>query len=675
MKKTILVLLFFMFEYTLYAQDEAPIYQDKRVIYAKNQNGKNINLSLLIYNTDKQRLSINLYSQSQQKYIDTILTIHKFEYYPVETLITGLLIHHQIGTSLLKASEILEYQSLSTLGMMILTGQTFLTSYNGANQKNIKAAFRFKVKVPIYIKADSSKIQNLYKVLGIQKSKTIYTDEKFNEEKIILEKEIKNLSSLPKSKKLDSLNLELIKIDIKLITKKYQELQDLKDSASFPERYQQLYNNITVSINKLKSNTLPEAKQQIAILNDMILDYPLKKYLVGFIFVEETKCFLDNGFFKGLNIILADSLELRYRFGGYKIPISKLGIKKIIGYNLSIDIRNVKNYQKKIEKYSYKLGEHSGSNLEYWINLSDIYSYIPPENENITELFVPKKHQLIFRSKENKSSYIEEISFNNILKLNIFTDLVGIQENQPNGLVQIEGTYHAPLFGWQGSGRERFKNTIWYWLDHIEVNLKLSKIENKLRFLDASIIRGNKDVTFVPNFQLLQYSNLETGFKPSILKLESFKMDFNLYGHLGIIRTGIRDTIFQIAPNDTTKIPRTFNILSFRKSIQAHLKVRATSYTGIDIATEFIWLKLLDSDVKQSGGNFSKQQNTLQEFSSKRHVIFNPQFQVYYLPNKDESQRIYLRGAFFHDLATRSNNYLTIQVGLSSDINKFLNFK
>jgi len=632
-----------MSEYVLYAQDEAPIYQDKRVIYAKIQNGKNINLSLLIYNTNKQTLSINLYSEKEKKYLDTILTIHKFEYYPIENSITELLILHKIGTSPQKASDIIEYQSLSTIGMMVLVGQTFLTTYNDKNQKDIRAIFKFKVKIPIYIIPNKEKLASLYSLVNYQTE----ADEKTL-------KELARLEQLEQS----LFELRTNKGSIDLFNKKKQEYDSFLSEIKAQK-----------SLSQDLINDLQEQRSSISYKNAY--------YLVGFIFAEETRLFLNNGFIKGMNVVLSDSIELRYRFGGKKIPLTKLGIRKILDYNYSLDIRNIKNFSNKLASKKYAVWQESRNvdGLEYWTGLTDIFSYTPPDDANITELFVPKKQQLVFKVKEPNVTKIEETTFSNVLKLNIFTDLVGIQENQPNGLVQIEGTYHAPLFGWQIGRINKYNSTICYLFDHIEANLKLSKIENKLRFLDGNIIKGSSNATFVPNFQLLQYSNLETGFKPSIIKLESFKSEFNLYGHAGIIRTGIRDTIFQITPNDTTKIPRTFNILSFRASIQAHLKVRVTSYTGIDIATEFIRLQLLDSDIKQSGGNFSKQQNTLQDFNIDRNIIFNPQFQIYYLPNRDESQRIYLRGAFFHDLATRSNNYLTIQVGLSSDINKFLNFK
>lgn len=611
-------------------QDERLLYQDKKTIYSKipGQEGSNINLTLQIYSSDKIKLIIKCYI-SATEHTDTV-NVHELNYLPLQNQIIQVLKGNGIGVARQSASDILESQSLSTINLFVLAGQTFVTSSNNVNRNDITSALTFKVKIPIYIVADSSNIQKLFRLVG-------YTKE-----------QIKSDSSIV-ANKLNRLNEQVSNLPI--------------TNKQNPQS--------TDSLSKQLAYQITSLKEDLGLFQYTSNKKKYNYYLVGYAFVNKNEIVVNNGFAKTMKMTLSDSVELRYRFGGVKVPLAKFSINKILDYNFSIDLRSISAYQRSIDKY-IALWKYSDYNLNFWSRMTDIFQYDPPDDSDITELFVPKKQRVIFNIKNPIVSRVKETDINNVVKLNLFTDLVGIDEDQPNGLVQAEGTFTTHLFGW-GTQRKYRKNNF-YLLDHLEANLKFSKIENKLRYLDADIIKGGSKVTFIPNFQLLQYSNLETGIKISTLKFESYKREFNLYGSLGIIRTGIRDTIYQTNGSNTTKIPRTFNVLTFKKSLQADLKIKATSYMGVDISTEFIWLTLLDNDVKQSGGSFSREQNTFQDFKPEQNVIINPQFKVYYMPNKDESQRLYLRGSFFHDLGTKSNNYLTIQVGLSSDINKFLNF-
>jgi hypothetical protein len=615
-------------------QDERLLYQDKRTIYSKlaGQEGSNINLTLQIYSNDKIKLVISCYRNSTEN-IDTV-NIHELNYLPVQNLIVQKLISHSIGSVGQSVSTILESQSMSTINLMILTGQAFITSSNNVNRNNIESSFNFKVKVPIFILADSSNIQNLFRLVG-------YTKEQMKIDSTIIE---------------DSLSLLNVKVS------------DLNANNNLTPKYADSL--------KVLSKQITDLRDDLSLFQFVSGKRNRNYYLVGFAFVNKNEIVVNNGFAKAMKMTLSDSIELRYRFGGTKVSLAKFGMNKIHDYNFSLDLRSVSAYQRSIEgKYLNKyirIWSYSNNALKFLTKLSDLFEYNPPEDPDITEMFVSRTQRIIFNVKNPTVTKVRETDINTVIKLNLFTDLVGIQEDQPNGLVQAEGTFTTHLFGWGTQQKYRINNL--YLFDHLEANLKFSKIENKLRYLDAGIIKGGDKVTFIPNYQLLQYSNLESGIKVSAFKFDSYKREFNLYGSLGVVRTGIRDTLFISSGSDTTKVPRTFNVLSFKRSIQAHLKIKATSYMGVDVSNEFIWLRLLDTDVKQSGGNYSRELNVFKEFRPKQNIIINPQFQVYYMPNKDESQRLYLRGAFFHDIGTKSNNYLTIQIGLSSDINKFLNF-
>ncbi len=618
--KVAISILFILMNNPLKAQDELRVlYKENQTIYSKisGQEGKNIDLTLFIYTDDTIRLIISSAGNASPYPPDTI-SVHEFNTQPIQNSIINLLKTHGIGSGSQSINEILESQSISTINNLVYKGKIFLTSLNDVNRNEITSSLSFKIKVPILIDAKDSIIDKLFKIIKTVNSKLI-----------------------PWTKDTASVRQKLNSFDV-------NKSDTNRDSV------------------KLYQEVLADAQIMTANKNK-------NYYLVGFAFVDRNEIVIDKGIAKAMKIVFQDSIELRYRFGGKKISLERLNISKISEYNFSLDLRSVSFSQKSLNRY-LAVWKNSSRGLEYWTFLPKILTYDPPEDSDITDLFVSKRQRIIFQAKNPVITKIKETDLNNIIKLNLFTDLVGIQEDQPNGLIQAEGSFKTHLFGF--GGQRRFLLNRLSFFDNLEANLKFSKIENKLRYLDASIIKaGASNVTFIPSFQLLQYQNLETGVKVSAFRVESYKRELDFYVTAGVVRTGIRDTIVELNGNDSIKIPRTYNILTFKKSLQANLKIKATSYMGVDISAELIWLRLLDTDVKQSGANYSRDKNHFEEFNAERNVIFSPQFQVYYLPNKDESKRIYLRGAFFHDLGTKSNSYLQVQVGLSSDINKFLNFK
>jgi hypothetical protein len=625
-----------------HAQEERLLYQIKKTIYSKvsGQEGSNINLSLLLYDKNTYRLAVNCFSGGTE-FNDTI-KLHELSYLPVQNSIVQKLKSHDIvNTAPNQPNDILESQSLSTISLMVLEANTFITSANDVNRDSITASFTFKIKIPIFMVRDSAQIQKLFDLVG-------YSPQRKKTDSVVLDHYIKKLT--------DNYNQLIEKIDT-------MSRRDLKGKE------EEELENDRKKLKKIE-DTLQDKKQEIALFQKMTTK-ALNYFLVGFAFVKKNEIVINRGFIKTIRMVLQDSIELRYRFGGNKISLSKLNINKIIDYNMSLDIRSVSAAHRNLETYS-ALWKFGYSNLEFWTKLSEVIQYDPPEDTDITDLFVVKQQRIIFEAGKPNVIRVPETDINNVIQLNVFTDLVGVQEDQPNGLIQIEGAFKAHLFGW-GAGR-RYRHNRLFFFDHLDANLRFSKIENKLRFIDASIIKGEPKITFIPNFQLLQYANLEVGIKTSIFKFVSYKREFNFYYGAGILRTALRDTIFEASGPDTTKIPRAYNVLTLMHSVHAHLKIKATSYMGVDISARLIWLRLLDHDVKQSGENFSREVKNFQEFSSKKNVLFNPQFQVYYMPNKDESKRLYLRCGFTHDIGTRSNNFLSIQVGLSSDIKKFLNF-
>jgi hypothetical protein len=625
----------------IHAQEERFLNEFKVTIYSKvaGQEGSNINLSLLLFEKNINKLVINGFSGGTE-FTDTV-KLHELSELPVQNIIVSKLKSHSIGTAAQTASDILESQSISTINSMVMAAKASRTTENKVDRDSITSRFTFHVKIPIYVNANSKDIQDLFKLVG-------YSPQEREADSLVLENQINSLVQQ---------------------RNQYADFIGKMPSGGVNQMETAKYNETRKKLSEV-SDEIQEKKQELVLFQGQT-SKSKDHYLAGFAFVKKNEVVINRGFIKAIKMTLEDSIELRYRFGGGKVPLTRFKINKIIDYVLSLDIRSVSSAHRSLEKYT-ALWKFSRTGVDFWTRLSQVIEYDAPDDGDITDLFVVKQQRIIFDAGKPNVIRVPETDVNHVVQLNIFTDLIGVQEDQPNGLIQVEGAFRLHFLAW--IKQSRYRQWQMYFFDHIDANLRFAKIENKLRYLDAGMVKGGTQITFIPNFQLLQYANLETGVKVSAFRFVSYKRDFNLYYGAGILRTGLRDTLFEESGTETTKIPRVSHVLTLMQSIQAHMKIKATSYMGVDISARFIWLRLMDKDVRQSGGNYSREANSFEEFSKRKNVLFNPQFQVYYMPNKDESKRLYLRCGFTHDIGTKSNNFLSIQVGLSSDIQKFLNF-
>lgn len=125
-----------------------------------------------------------------------------------------------------------------------------------------------------------------------------------------------------------------------------------------------------------------------------------------------------------------------------------------------------------------------------------------------TENYAPEDGTMTVHPKEAaRVVYKERVT--NLLHARIFSDFVGLDDSQPNGLVQAEfskrvflNTVSKGLCGW-------FKHTYWGHLNYIEPNLMITKLEdnNKAFSLDGEQIRA-LDAFLFQNFSTGGHLNL-----------------------------------------------------------------------------------------------------------------------------------------------------------------------
>jgi hypothetical protein len=370
----------------------------------------------------------------------------------------------------------------------------------------------------------------------------------------------------------------------------------------------------------------------------------------------------------------SDSLDIIAGNAVKRIAALQMGFSKRQEFSLMVDLRSVSFSEFWLNIFFYL--ENSKSKDKYAFNLDNVIKYRPPQDPELVEAFVPRRSRLFF-SKNNATILVPETDVNKIITLNLFTDIVGIEEEKPNGLIQAEAKFHGSLQRKASPGR--FRTLKFDFFNYFEVNFTLSKIENKKKFLELLPYQTSTDsFSYIHTFNLLQYQNIEFGTKFNLFKISTDVHEGHLNFGVSTIRTGVRDSLAQLVNNEKVITPRDINLWSVKYRLQGLYRLKAISRVGVDISVDIMAITLLSDKVKQSGGTYDDidlANNVFTETRFGKRLIATYQAQIYYYASRDESQRLYARLALNKDLGAKGNRFPVMQIGYSADINRFLQFK
>jgi hypothetical protein len=403
-----------------------------------------------------------------------------------------------------------------------------------------------------------------------------------------------------------------------------------------------------------------------------------RKYLnveYGRMYVDSLEIVIRDGFLRYIKLVINDSILIYTDNGILKGHLKDLGIYKEQFYNVSVDLRNIVFNSYNLQKVLNFRRRIKADTYSFY--LPNLFSYSPPADPSLVDNFVPATSRLIF-SRGKQAIPVPETDINRILTLNIFSDIVGINEDKPNGLLQTEAKFFGNLTR-NSMPRSVHRNNMTF-VSYFEASLLLSKLENKGKYLELHPQITSTDTTYyIHTFNLLQYQNLSMCVKLNLFRYADATHEGHLNAGIGVLRTGVRDSLKQAATaGEITVIPNNFNVWSMEYYLQAMYKMKAISRVGIEVALNVIRVSLLDKQIQQSSGNydrFDRKNNTYEKRPALQDLMFNPMLQAYYFASSDEGQRIYARLGFNVSTTNRGNNFPTIQVGYSAAINKFLQFK
>ncbi|WP_306350070.1 hypothetical protein [Flavobacterium sp. '19STA2R22 D10 B1'] len=230
-------------------------------------------------------------------------------------------------------------------------------------------------------------------------------------------------------------------------------------------------------------------------------------------------------------------------------------------------------------------------------NLNELVEYkVAAENDN--EDYSPQ-NAVIILTPENNIIELKKEKTANAFSARIFTDLMGLNEDQPNGLVQIEVSKKLNLYTNRFQVFSAFSN--WGFLTTITPILTFSKIEEKDRnyILDGNAVNTTQLVDGRANFyikpiEVLKYQNFNFGVLLNVFKLNitNYKTNFQINYSLNYGRLSVADSVF-IENGGIVALPSKLktNISTIKHTLGIAMELKPNPDFGLMLGFDFLWLK------------------------------------------------------------------------------------
>lgn len=243
----------------------------------------------------------------------------------------------------------------------------------------------------------------------------------------------------------------------------------------------------------------------------------------------------------------------------------------------------------------------------YMFFVSDLLKYIPKLYSN-NKNYAPDNKVYYLSPGTDTLLYREETS--QILKAKVYTDFVGINEDQPNGLIQTEvsrkfiinparykiGRYGTLInFGWVNFFEPEIAIT------KVEQNNKSIPVRTKYNIVDNNF----KEIRYLSIIELMQFQNFRASLNINGLLLDlprassTFMCNFKVqYG-----RTSVTDTIRKIDGSQivNTSGVKNYNLNTFQYIPEVTLSIKPDTRFGMSVSASMTFFNLKNDDVLQVG--------------------------------------------------------------------------
>jgi len=293
---------------------------------------------------------------------------------------------------------------------------------------------------------------------------------------------------------------------------------------------------------------------------------------------------------------------------------------------------------------------------------------------NNTENYSPKDQVLLFKDISQPKPIFKE-NTKDILKARIYSDFVGFDETNPNGLVQTEV---SKRFFLNTSSTSSFQNFMYSgYLNSIEPSLTLSKIEQNNKFLELSPFSPanpgtdmDSTVNYVSSLDILRYTSLQIGATLGLAYFSIPKYHFRLQLGVGgyVHQSGfsnelmIRDTAF----NAIIQRENEFQANSLVYYPDIRLEFNPDPRFGLEFAYRPTYVALLSNEALQVDNEARFLDSDGRQATPK--VVNVLQLAASIRVNQEANGQFFFRSNFNLSGGDRNTNFLQAQIGYAFNI-------
>lgn len=323
----------------------------------------------------------------------------------------------------------------------------------------------------------------------------------------------------------------------------------------------------------------------------------------------------------------------------------------VTNFQYSISLRSFRN------SLNYVPISPNDDDSDLFLNYNDLFEYYP---KDATSNYSARNKE--YRIKADSTVKIEERKLMDYFTAVVFSDFLGLNDQNANSLLQAEGRIKVPLWIFNKQYFSAFPAI------NADLNATIyNGFDDNSRFItpiDVEVADNNLNSVTINVFDYIKYNNLNTGISLDVanIELKGLSTEWSFGYGLRYYRAGLKYTSVN---NGLDEIKR-YQLNALSHELITNFEVRPQLNFGADLNFAFNWLNgrgsvdNLDILFNEENGNDKKE-------------VLRVQLNLYSKINPDESNGgIYARlGGFYH--FGSKDFYPQILVGYATNLSSFVN--
>lgn len=305
-----------------------------------------------------------------------------------------------------------------------------------------------------------------------------------------------------------------------------------------------------------------------------------------------------------------------------------------------------------------------------FIRLTDVLDYAPIIEANGKDRSPADGTYILHPGDGLRARSLPRLTKARILQGRIYSDLVGLSGDRPNGLLQLE---ISRKFNWGTPWSKWSHRFQWRGPAYIQPLVALTKAEQANRYLPLTRGRdaAHKDTLYtVRAIDLLRYTTFRVGLDANLfsIRIASMKSDYSLDGSIYLNRVDIKS----IRTSKSANADSSLNVAMYGLSLKA--RFRPDSRFGVDYRAGLYRYVLLN-DRDEASHTRIQQQPTVTDFQPDGHTSLAKywheavvQLEILGWVSLTPNSKLFARPQFSFVRQQPTQSYFQFQVGYQIDI-------